>query len=267
MKKILLLLCLLQSINIANAQIINIDRELNSDSIVKKWLFQASASYSSDKQNGNVNDLSTSVEATRFLPNKFAIIAAAQINSTFSNQSTIQNEGFLHIRYRDADTRKWSPEYFIQYQWNAAWGLASRSLYGANIRYKIFDQAGFDLFTGLGLFQQYEVWNWNGVPNIDLYPNHPNLTTENKFRGNSYVKIAKKLASNIDFTASTIHQFNIFELNKNPHWRWYFLAQVNYDITKNFKISFNWDHVYDFKPIIPINNYYYGYSTTLNLVF
>ena len=133
-----MLFCFLQCIATANAQIINIDREINSDSIVKKWLFQASASYSSDKQKSNINDLSTAIEATHFLPNKFAIIAAAQINSTISDQSAIQNEGFFHIRYRDVDTRKWSPEYYLQYQWNGAWGLQSRALYGANIRYKIF---------------------------------------------------------------------------------------------------------------------------------
>jgi len=267
MKKILLLFCLIQSLNIANAQIINIDRELNSDSILKNWQFQVAASYSSDKQQNNINDLNTSFEVTRFLANKYAIIAAAQVNSTISGRTTIQNEGFLHLRYRDVDSRKLSPEYYMQYQWNGAWGMQSRALYGANLRYKILDRTGFDLFTGIGLFQQYEVWNWNGVNDIALYPNHPDLITDNKLRVNNYLKLAKKIARNLDFAITSIQQFNAISIANNPHFRWYLIGQVNYDINKNFKLSFNWDHVYDFKPLLPINKFYYGYSTTLNLVF
>ena len=119
------------------SQVLNIDREISNDSSSKKNEFSGLLTLSSDKQKNNIIDFSTNLEFDRNFKNKYVLISYFRNDAVFYGKSNVQNEGLLHIRYRDRDTRKISPEEFVQFQWNGAWGLESRYLAGMNIRMKI----------------------------------------------------------------------------------------------------------------------------------
>ena len=109
------------------AQIVNIDRETDGDS-AKIGYILSNTSISTNKQKNNIWNISSKIEAGRYFKNDYMILGFTRGNFVFSGKNIVQNEGMLHVRYRDVDTRKTSIELFGQYQWNGAWGMVSRKL-------------------------------------------------------------------------------------------------------------------------------------------
>jgi len=115
------------------AQILNVDREI-LDSMPKNWYGLISGSLSQDKQKFDIQDISLYTESVIKRKNGTGITYVGQVDATVSGKQILQNEGYFQLKHRDLDKRKSSLEYFLQYQWNGAWGMQSRALVGLNLR-------------------------------------------------------------------------------------------------------------------------------------
>jgi len=107
-------------INVA-AQVLNIDREKREDSVLKTWDLAVGLSLSSDKQKRNLLESNTNLEFVRNLPSRYFVAGLLRNDLEYNGPTQIQNEGLVHFRFRDRDTRKYSPELFIQSIWNRQW--------------------------------------------------------------------------------------------------------------------------------------------------
>lgn len=240
------------------SQILNIDREGTDDSTFKKWALIGSLSLSSDKQKNNVLNISSNIELDRNFKNNYSIIAVAKNDAVFNGKATIQNEGQMQLRFRDLDKRKISVEAFIQYQWNGAWGMEYRNLLGSNIRLKFFEKKKSDLYIGTGLFHEWERWNWSGVKNLPEPDNLPTVLSS-ILRLNSYAKYSVKLSDRVDISAISYLQFPLYGRFTDP--RWYFETNLYIEAGKHLNFILHWDHIYDDRRLVPIDNFYYTFST------
>ncbi len=246
--------------NKIDAQVLNIDREFAADSLRKNWDLCGGLNFSSDKQKKNILDLNTSLEFDRFLKNKYVLLGIFKNDLVYSGKSKIQNEGMFHVRYRDNDQRKISAELYAQYQWNGAWGMEYRYLYGSNLRLKLFDKNKSDFYAGIGLFHENEKWNWSGVADELQIQNAGDMERQ-MFRVNTYVKSSIKLSKAIDFSAVSYIQM---PLNSNfRNCRWYLDANMYFRATDKFSFFLHWDHIADAYRLVPIKTFYYSYSTGL----
>lgn len=191
------------------AQILNVDRITQTDSITSKWAGFTDVSFSSDKLKNNVLDGSAKFELNHFFENKYFIVGLLNNDFTLNGKEVIQNEGFIQIRYRDMDTREWSTEAFVQYQWNGALGMEYRKVIGTNVRKRFFKKKKLDLYAGLGVFHESEQWNWSGVTNYEQLEATPTLN-RSLFRLNNYWKIAYKINENVDISAISYFQMKYF---------------------------------------------------------
>jgi hypothetical protein len=253
-------------IQIANAQILNIDREVE-DSMKKPWYLLISGSFSKDKQKVDINDLSTYSEYVYKLKSNNAFTFIGQIDATVSGKQVLQNEGFFQVKHRDLDKRLNSFEYYLQYQWNGAWGMVSRKLVGVNFRRRILEKNGLDLYSGIGLFYQFEKWNFNGVTDTNLIPRGYDMVQESDIRTNFYIKGGLKLFKNCDFVTQTYFQSNMVDFLSNNQVRVYISSMLKYNINTNFQLGFNFDLTYNRNPPVPINSTYYGYLMNLGFKF
>jgi hypothetical protein len=186
------------------------------------------------------------------------LLALFRNDAVFSGGQTIQNEGIAHIRYRDMDTRKLSPEYFIQYQWNGAWGMEYRNIAGANMRIRWLDISGLDVYTGHGFFGEQERWNWRGVKPENL-PVVQADQTRSMLRFNNYLKLSARISKNADLTTVSYWQFPIegrFFQN-----RCFFESNLTVKAVDHFSILIHWDHIRDKNRLVPIEKFYYSVST------
>jgi hypothetical protein len=263
MKSIYFTLCLLiLFFKSTSGQVLNIDREVFNDSIEKKWIFSSLVTFSSDKQIKTVVDINSNIELDRLFKNKYGFLTLFKNDAVFNGSSTIQNQGLFNFRFRDMDYRKISIESYVQKQWNGAWGMEYRDVIGANVRIKWHEIDGADFYTAHGIFREWERWNWSGV-NPELIPNNPMTIKSSTFRFNNYAKISRKLTKSIDFSAISFLQFPLTKNFLQP--RWVVDANIYFNVTKHLNIVTHWNHILDQHRLVPIDNFYYSFSTGFQL--
>jgi len=266
LKTIVITLLFMLCWSISFGQILNVDREV-SDSMTKNWYGLISGSFSKDKQKSDMQDLSVYTESVIKSKGSTGYTYIGQIDATISGNQLLQNEGFFQIKRRDLDRKKSSMEYYLQYQWNGAWGMASRGLTGINFRERILEANGYDLYLGLGTFYQRELWNYNGVRDLNLIPSNPETVIDRQIRFNTYIKGAIKITPKCDFVWQTYFQSNATTPFSNPSFRWYWSSEIIYNITDNWMIGFNFDQTFNQNNPVPIDKMYYGYLCNLSLKF
>lgn len=239
------------------SQIVNTDREINIDTTKNGYLI-SSTSLSTNKQKSNIWNVNSKIEAGRYFNNNYMILGLSRTNFVLSGKDIVQNEGMLHLRYRDADTRKISHELFAQYQWNGAWGMVSRRLIGANLRAKIIEDGKKDLYSGTGIFKEWETWNWSGVKEIPA-PIDQDEFNRDMFRLNQYLKWAIKINEDIDFSTVSFLQFPL--TGQFFKARWNMDANLNMKVSKGLSVVVKWNHMYDKNRLVPIDAFYYSFET------
>lgn len=244
----------------SQAQVFNVDREAVPDSSYGKWAFSAGVSLATDKQKSNISNLSSNIELDRFLKNNYLLITALKNDAVLVGSEAIQNEGLAHIRFRDRDSRKISWEAYAQYQWNGAWGMDHRIVLGNNLRFKFLEKRKADLYFASGIFQEWEKWNWSGVKQ-ELIPLNPTSLRRSMFRLNEYLKYAIKLNDQVDISTVSYLQFPLKGNFFQP--RWHFDANVFLHVGKHLSFTVSWNHVVDKNRLVPIDKFYYGFSTGL----
>ena len=257
----IVLLCVFNN-NKINAQILNVDRENGQDSTKKKFLASFTASFSSDKQKSKFIEFSNSAEFDYFLKNNYFLILLNQTDIAFNGKSTIENNGFIQLRFRDNDTRLIAPDAYAQFQWNGIWGLESRSLSGINIRINCLEKKKSDLYASLGLFYEMEQWNTN----LSSYAYKTELNSfvnREMFRLNTVVKFALKLGKKIDFAGVSYLQFPLNSNFLKP--RWVFDSNLYFEVSKNLNFVVHYDFNYDDYRPLPIDQFYYSLNLGIQI--
>ena len=246
----------------ARSQVVNIDRGNVSDSSKKTWSIYTELTFSSDKQKKSISDLNSDVEINRNFKNNFVLMSIFRNDALFNGSNTIQNQGLYHLRFRDRDTRKICPEEFLQYQWNGAWGMMYRYLFGANLRFRLIEKKVTDLYIGSGFFYETEKWNWSGVK-PELVPPNPKDMMKQMWRSNNYIKYSRKITDHIDITSISYLQFPLDGIFFRP--RWYQESKLYFNAGKHINILLKYNHTFDPRRVVPIDKFYYSYSTGIQL--
>ncbi len=238
-----------------NAQVLNIDRNIATDSIIKKWVGFTTLNFSSDKIKKDYLDGSVKTEIVRTFSNDYLFVGMFNYDFSVNGSTILQNDGFLQLRYRDNDKHEWSNESYLQYQWNGPLGMIYRNVVGSNLRKRFFEKKRVDLYSGLGVFYEGEKWNWNGVENEDEIALKP-IRDRRIFRLNHYWKMAYKVNDQLDLSAISYFQFPINSEFQNL--RWFFDLNAFIKISKKLNFVVHWDHTYDGYRLVPISYFYYS---------
>ena len=114
MKVFFCLLLMIFSLGI-KSQVLNIDRNIEQDTLVKKIRGSFIFSFSGDKQKKNIIDFSNTSELNFFVKKNRVFIFLGNSEFTFNGIQILENNGFFQFRFRDNDTRKIYPDLFTQY--------------------------------------------------------------------------------------------------------------------------------------------------------
>lgn len=258
MKSILLLLLLLLFDNLSFGQILNIDREHGNDSIQKSFFAVIDLSFAADKQRNNILEFTQQTEFDFLLKKSRILIALTHTDIVFNGANVLENNGYFQLRYRDNDTKKVAPDYFLQYQWNGILGLQNRAIAGCNARFKFWDNRTDDLYASLGLFYEYEQWN----PFLENYAfGGTNLQEiqRNLIRLNFSLKTAFKVANGIDFSAISYLQAPLNAgINNLFNARWFLDSQLNFEINKHLDFNIKYNQNLDYFRPLPIDTFFYS---------
>jgi len=88
-------------------------------------------------------------------PHKLMFVG--DMNYLVSDSTVVDNIAYAHLRYNYQLTKIVTLEAYVQYQFNKILKISSRSLGGAGVRLKIFDNAHNKIFYGLGAFYEKQI--------------------------------------------------------------------------------------------------------------
>jgi hypothetical protein len=261
---ILLLFALLVCSQALCGQILNIDRNITNDSVhPRRPKGLIGLSFSADKQKKNLIDGSGSADFSFFWPKNIVSVLILRTDLTWNGREVIQNSGFFHFRTRDNDLRKVFPELFSQYQWNGALGMEQRVLAGGNLRWRAIHKKDNDLFVALGVMFEAERWNYRGVKDASVYFGFPPERRE-LLKVNQYIKWGWKISPRLDFVLSNFYQARPTQLLKP---RLATQGAFHFSVMKGLGFSAQYESLYDFAPVVPIDKYYYSVKGAINFSF
>jgi hypothetical protein len=237
------------------SQVLNVDRENGQDSTKKKFLASFTGSFSSDKQKNKFIEFSNSTELDYFLKNHYFLVLLNQTDIAYNGKNSIEDNGFVQLRFRDNDTRTIAPDFYTQFQWNGIWGLESRSIAGVNARLNCLEKKKSDLYISAGAFYELERWNTK-LSSYAYKTGTDTFVYREMLRLNMVTKFAFKIGEKIDFAGISYLQFPLNKNFLNP--RWVFDSNLYFEISRNLNFLIHYDFNYDeFRPL-PIDQFYYS---------
>lgn len=258
---LLLLICTCSSMS-SFAQILNIDKTDTSAYTHKaKYNLTLNSGLEIDKQKSTLYDATNTLE---FMVQHYKqlFILAASHRFTYNGADDILNAGYIHLRYRHNYKNKLQPEPFLQFQFDNKRGLVHRFLSGMNLRYNLWKGDVFDFNAGIGLMYEDEKWNYAAVDSSKI-PSHALAIRKQLAKINSYLRFDWKASAN------TTLAFNIFMQTRPGKFNPRIAPHVQWDIAAGKHIGFSiaFTGLYDTKPVVPIEKFYYSLSNTLFLKF
>jgi hypothetical protein len=258
MFKILLyqLICVALFYTPIKAQILFVDRETGSDTIIKPYYYCLNASFANDKQKNSLLSFTQNSELTYISSHNILFLMYLQNDIELNGHRYLENNGMFQLRLRDNDTRQWFPDAIAQVQWNGIWGMDYRYTIGASMRKKINDLKTLDAYISGGVFYEIEKWNTKGVTFAYTAQDLPSSIYRNIWRFNLHFKTAFKPNRFSDIVCINYLQFPLNNQFLKPRWvsalNWYF----NINESLNFVLTY--DHNFDSYRPLPIDVYYYG---------
>ena len=105
------------------SQVLNVDRETETDTLKKAYYGVVDLDFSADKQENTIFSTNSKVEFGKFLKKDLILILINSTQMILNGEESIENNGYFQLRFRDNDKRKLFPDSYAQYQWNNVIGM------------------------------------------------------------------------------------------------------------------------------------------------
>ncbi|MFC1556368.1 hypothetical protein ACFL6I_07090 [candidate division KSB1 bacterium] len=177
---------------------------------------------------------------------------------------TVLSGGYFYVKFKDFTERRYMVEYYSQYQWAEARGLDTKYAFGANLRIKAYKNLKGGLFTGIGSFYEFERWIFDGVKEENL-PEDTTPVSTKSLKLNYYISFKSPLWNVLYLDLSLYYHSKIKTLFTDP--RVASSTEFSYQINDNVSIGIAYQNIYDFKTIVPIDNWYHRVYYQLSATF
>ena len=196
------------------------------------------------KNNANIN----------FLLNKkkYITIINQMEFSTYGKKLNVSS-GYIHTEYRYLVRPAIELYPFAEAVWAPSRGLKIRTAGGLQSRYRIFRTSKVTLSTGIGLFYEYEKWNYNGVPNPDPQ-DMDKIEQQRSIKGQVFASFKFNFGEKWNIITSGYTHFRPDSNIKNL--RIAYSIDVKHSVTKHFGIWLSYQNTILTKPIVPIRKHY-----------
>lgn len=231
---LILALCFFKSEGVFS-QLVNIESSrLQTDSV--RLAGHADISFNYQK----TNDITLNVFKTSLITQvksknlKQILLVLGNYNLASSNNSTINNSGFGHIRYNYKINKLVRWEVYSQLQFNELLSLRYRFLAGTGARLKLNQGETVSTYLGISTFYEHEQ-----IQDVQE-------TINRDFRMSNYfvlsIKFPKKRG---EFTSTTyyqpmLRQFSDYRLTNQSH--------IQFNITKHLSFNTSLNYFFDFNP-------------------
>lgn len=172
--------------------------------------------------------------------------------------------GYVYAKFRKNLDKHFSIEYFAQVHWAEARGLDRKYAVGPAMRLKIIKKPKVGLFFGTGPYFEFEEWNYNAVADENLPIDTTPITT-NLIKNASYVSYKHQVLAKVFIDLSLYHQAQYDQLFTTP--RLASSSRISYQLTENLQALIMYQNIYDYNPVVPIDNWFHRVIATIAVSF
>jgi len=221
-----------------SAQVLNVENVRAGVDSFHTWSGEVKFDVSLDKNRETVLNLGNEANAAYF-SRRHTYLLLNSIDFVSVDSEDVVSKGFFHLRSTFFSRNKWSPELFLQYQYNQNLGLQDRAVGGGSVRYTFFNESNFSAHLNSGFMFEHENWN----------------TAEQQKVSNSFLKST----SNIVMRGNLTEQVNLlmigyYQARPDRFFKPRVISEnsLNFKMTERLVFTFNFTLAFDADPVIDI---------------
>jgi hypothetical protein len=258
--KIFILPLLCMCTHFGFSQILNIeDPTLTVDSIKKNdFKFGLGCDFSFTFQHEKVYETNALLESVYHYNDKHQFLLNGQYFNTGTANERLINGGFIHLRYTFGFGKKIAPQGFMQHQLDLGRGLVKRQLIGCNLRWQAVQKDKLSIQLATGAFYENELWNYSGAPEAES-----GRKISEKLKSNNMLRTYFQLGKQTKISIVNYFQFAF----QNPMNQFRLATSISFStaLSDHFQLQFNFMSMFDTKPVVPIDKFYYTLSNGLGV--
>lgn len=247
----------------SNAQIIDFDdMAIAKDTVQDTAVWNAYIGLSFDMIKQDQPLLYTRLESSlSYEKKKHLWILTGNNKTTLNGGEQVQNTGLLRFKYLWNFRKKLFPSLFTQMQYDAQRGLRQRNLIGVNGVYTAINKPRHQFLLKLGVMYEEELWDYTAVPDDRIPETHSKTEWNQLIKFNFNPRYNYKINDHSWVSVILFIQGRIDSFAVTP--RISQIGKLNLALSDHLIFSSGFYGIYDFKPIVPIDNFYYSWTNTL----
>lgn len=244
----IIILIALTCFNQAKAQLLNVESvRTNADSA--GWHGELEFDMSLNRYNERVLQF-TNESNLSFFSHQHAYMLLNRLKFVNIDGNSLISSGYIHLRSTFLRNERWSPEIFLQYQYNNNLGLNNRGIAGAGVKYKLFENELWTANISTAVMMEHEVWQLDNQPSIK----------NDYLKSTSNVSLRGKVSDSSTFLLIGYYQARPDQFLEA---RSIFESRLKVNITKQVALSVGFTASYDAAPVIDIPSWTYELSNGL----
>jgi hypothetical protein len=234
------------------AQVLNVER-VRAEADTTGWTGEIGADFALNKYNDRVIKVGNQANMAYF-SHRHAYMLLSSIDLVNVDGNSLVSNGYVHLRSTLLRKESFSPELFVQYQYNNNLGLRNRALAGGGVQYTFLARPNIRGHISTGLMFEHEEW---GVDN--------NTSVENNLiKSTSNLSIRGRINPQTSVTIIGYYQARPDKFFKP---RATSENQLNINISQNLIFRVNFTLMYDFDPVVDVPNLTYELKNGIVLSF
>lgn len=222
------------------AQVLNVESVRSDVDSARTWAGEVKFDVSLDKNRETVLNLGNEANAAYF-SRRHTYLLLNSIDFVSVDSEDVVSKGFFHLRGTFFSRDKWSPELFVQYQYNQNLGLQDRAVGGGGMRYTFLKRPGISGHINSGIMFEHENWN----------------TPEQQEVSNSFVKSTSNIVMRGNLTDEvSLLMIGYYQARPDRFFTPRVISEnsLNFRMSANLVFTFNFTLAYDADPVIDIPN-------------
>lgn len=225
------------------SQVLNVERFRTDADTANVWLGELKFDFSLNKQNTSVLALGNETNLAHFT-RRHVYYFLNQINLVMVDEKSLVSDGYFHLRGTFDRRNSWSPESFVQFQYNLNWGLKRRALAGATMRYRYLNTSAMRGSISTGLMIENEFWRESGEEAVE----------KNLIKSTTSLLIRGRIAEQAELVLMGYYQAppeSFFRPRVTGD------AKLNLRISRNMTFTTQFVLTYDAEPLIDVTRVVY----------
>lgn len=234
------------------AQLLNVESvRANADSA--GWHGELEFDLSINQYNDRVIEF-TNESNISYLSKEHAYLMLNNLKLVNLDGASLISSGYSHLRTTFFRNNRFSPELFVQYQYNNNLGLENRALGGIGFKYIFHKTDSWISSFSSGIMAEYEEWK----------PSGQQVITNKLIKSTSNISLRGKLNERATFLLVGYYQARP---DKYLKARSILESKFQMEVTKSIALSISFIASYDTNPVIDIPQWTYELSNGLVIKF